>query len=125
MFETIPSASFGLNYDPSHMILQMMDYIAPLYEFKDRLFHMHAKDMRIDRDRIDAKGVWDLGYGWATPKIPGLGDIDWNRFVSALADVGYDGPFCVEVEDEAFSGEVARRKKSLEISRNVLRPLVG
>jgi len=123
MFETIPSDSLGLNYDPSHMIWQMMDYIEPIYEFGHKLFHAHAKDMKIDRRKLDAGGI--LSLGWSVPKIPGLGEVDWNRFVSALSDVGYDGPICVEVEDAAFAPGLEARKTSLRISRNVLRPLVG
>jgi sugar phosphate isomerase/epimerase len=122
MFAAIPSDHFGLNYDPSHMVLQMMDYVAPIHEFRKRLFHAHAKDMRVERALLDAKGV--LALGWTTPKIPGLGDVDWNRWVSALTDAGYDGPVCVEVEDEAFMPGLEARKQSLRISRNVLRPLI-
>ncbi len=123
MFDTIPSPSLGLNYDPSHMVLQMMDYIAPIYEFGDRIFHAHAKDMKIDHGKLNAKG--NLALDWTTPKIPGLGDIDWNRWISALTDIGYDGPVCVEVEDEAFMPDLEARKRSLRISRNVLRPLIA
>jgi len=123
MFSAIPSEHFGLNYDPSHFVLQLMDYLAPIRDFKDKLFHVHAKDMKIERDVLDDRGI--LALGWATPKIPGLGDIDWGRFVSALTDAGYDGPVCIEVEDEAFMKDLEARKRSLRIARNVLRPLLG
>ncbi len=93
MFEEVPSPHFGLNFDPSHCIWQMIDYIGPLYEFSDRLFHTHAKDMKIQRDRLQRQGI--LSLGWSTPKIPGLGDVDWNSFISALTDVGYDGAICL------------------------------
>jgi sugar phosphate isomerase/epimerase len=122
MFEEIPSEHFGLNYDPSHMIWQMMDYLAPIFEFHSRLFHVHAKDMKINRQRLNEEGI--LALGWSTPKVPGLGEVDWNVFVSALTDVGYDGAVCVEVEDRAFERDLEARKKSLRISRNVLRPLI-
>ncbi|OHB79671.1 MAG: AP endonuclease [Planctomycetes bacterium RBG_16_64_10] len=122
MFATIPSDHFGLNYDPSHMVLQMMDYVAPIHEFRTRLFHTHAKDMKIEHDALDSQGV--LALNWTTPKIPGLGDIDWHRWISALTDAGYDGPVCVEVEDEAFMPDLVARKKSLRIAHNVLRPLL-
>lgn len=122
MFEAIPTPSFGLNYDPSHLVWQMMDYIRPIYDFRDRLLHVHAKDMRVEREKLNEVGI--LGLGWSTPKIPGLGEIDWNRFVSALTDVGYRGPVCVEVEDEAFRPSLEDRKRSLRVSANVLRPLV-
>jgi len=122
MFETIPSKHFGLNFDPSHLVLQMMDYIEPLREFRDRIFHMHAKDMKIERHILNDRGI--LAMGWATPKVPGFGDIDWNRFVSTLTDLGYDGPICVEVEDRAFEHDLDARHKSLQISYNVLSPIV-
>ena len=124
MFETIPSANFGLNYYPSHLRMQLMDPIAPIREFGPRIFHTHAKDMRIDRERLNDVGVLVLPMERSTAKIPGLGDIDWGKWIAALTDAGYDGPVCVEVEDEAFEGSVERRLQSLRISYNVLRPLV-
>ncbi len=101
----------------------MMDYLEPLAEFRQRLFHVHAKDMKIERQKLNQHGI--LALGWSTPKIPGLGDVDWNRFISTLSDVGYDGPVCIEVEDDAFRGSLEARQRSLRISRNVLRPLIG
>ena len=123
MFAEIPSKHFGLNFDPSHFILLMMDYVQPMYEFKDKLFHTHAKDMRIDHHVLNQVGR--LALNWATPKIPGLGDGNWNAWISALTDVGYQGAICVEVEDEAFCHTIEDRKRSLRISRNVLRPLIA
>ena len=125
MFETIPSPSFGLNYDPSHLRMQLMDPIAPIREFGPRIFHTHAKDMRIDEHCLDDLGSLVPPMERSTAKIPGLGDIDWGAWIGALTDVGYDGPVCVEVEDEAFEGSIERRRKSLEISRRVLHPLIA
>ncbi len=124
MFEDIPNPNFGLNYDPSHLVWMQMDYLAPIREFKDRLVHVHAKDARVDRDRLDANGV--LGYPnlWHTPKLPGLGDVDWGAYFSALTDAGYQGPVCVEVEDRAFEGSLERRKSSLVQSHRYLRQFV-
>ena len=124
MFETIPSDHFGLNYDPSHLVMQLIDPIAPIYEFGSRIFHAHAKDMRIDPQRLDDVGSLVPPMERCTAKIPGLGDVDWGKWIGALSDVGYDGPVCVEVEDEAFTQDLAARKRSLQISYNVLRPLV-
>ena len=123
MFEVIPSPYFGLNYDPSHMVLQRMDCYAPIKEFGSRIVHAHAKDMKIELDELNDRGV--LTFDWGTPKIPGLGDVDWSRWISGLTDAGYNGPVCVEVEDEAFMESLETRKQSLRISRNVLRPLIG
>ncbi|MBX3425197.1 MAG: sugar phosphate isomerase/epimerase [Pirellulales bacterium] len=125
MFETIPAENFGLNYDPSHLVMQLIDPIAPIREFGSRIFHTHAKDMRVDRLRLDEVGSLVPPMERCTAKVPGLGEIDWGAWIAALTDVGYDGPVCVEVEDEAFEGPVERRHKALEISYRVLRPLVA
>jgi len=125
MFAAIPSDNFGLNYDPSHLRMQLMDPIAPIREFGPKIFHAHAKDMRIDRHCLDEVGSLVLPMDRSTAKIPGLGDIDWGQWIGALTDAGYDGPVCVEVEDEAFEGSIERRRKSLEISYRVLRPLIA
>lgn len=125
MFEIIPSPSFGLNYDPSHLRMQLMDPIAPIREFGPRIFHTHAKDMRINPHQLDDVGTLALPMDRATAKLPGLGDINWAAWIGALGDAGYDGPVCIEVEDEAYTATLASRQRSLRISRNVLRPLVG
>jgi sugar phosphate isomerase/epimerase len=118
MFAEIPAANFGLNYDPSHMIWQMMDYVKPIREFAARLHHIHAKDVRIDRDALDAVGV--MGLKWHTPKLPGLGDVNWGQFFSALSDVGYKGAVCIEAEDRAYEGALADRKRALIQTRRFL-----
>ncbi len=125
MFEIIPSASFGLNYDPSHLVMQLIDPIAPIREFGARIFHTHAKDMRIDNHRLQEVGSLVLPMERSTAKLPGLGDVNWSQWIAALNDVGYDGPVCVEVEDEAYTGTLEGRKRSLRISRNAQRPLIG
>lgn len=125
MFEAIPSPSFGLNYDPSHFIWQQVDYVAPLAEFRDRIFHVHAKDARVERRGLDDHGVLAYPKLWHTPKLPGLGDVRWGAFLGALADAGYDGHVAVEVEDRAFEGSIERRKESLVISRRHLIQFLG
>ena len=120
MFHDIPSPNFGLNFDPSHLIWQQMDYIAPLAEFKDRIFHVHAKDARIDRAALDQHGVLSYPNLWHTPKIPGLGDVRWGPFFAALSDAGYSGHVAIEVEDRAFEGSLESRLDSLIISRRYL-----
>jgi sugar phosphate isomerase/epimerase len=125
MFDTIPSANFGLNYDPSHLVMQLIDPIAPIREFGPRIFHTHAKDMRIDRGRLQEVGTLALPMERSTAKLPGLGEIDWNRWIGALSATGYNGPVCVEVEDEDFTGTLEGRKRSLRMSRDVLQPLLN
>ena len=125
MFEEIPSPSFGLNLDPSHLVWQQIDYIDPVREFRDRLVHIHAKDARLDRDRLNQVGVLAPPNQWHTPKLPGLGDVRWGAFFAALTESGYNGPVCVEVEDRAYEGSLADRKRSLVQSKRYLDQFVA
>ena len=113
MFEEIPSVNFGLNYDPSHLVWQRIDIVKPLWEFADRIFHVHAKDARVDQAGLDDAGILGTPLQFHTPKLPGLGDVNWGRFFSVLNDIGYDGPVCIEVEDRAYEGSLDRRKAAL------------
>ena len=125
MFSDIPSDSFGLNYDPSHLVLQRMDPFGPLGEFKEKLFHLHAKDMTVDAARLDQAGIFAYPKEWHTPRIPGLGEIDWGRFVGRLYEIGYEGAVCVEVEDDSFGKTLEGRKLAVRVAGNVLRPYFG
>jgi sugar phosphate isomerase/epimerase len=125
MWQDIPDDHFGLNFDPSHFVWQKMDYLKPLREFKDRLFHLHAKDARLDSERLDEVGLLAYPALYHTPKLPGLGDVDWARFFSVLTDTGYDGPVCIEVEDRAYEGPLERREAALVQSLRYLRQFVA
>ena len=125
MFAEIPSPNFGLNYDPSHMVWQQMDHIAPLREFSARIFRVHLKDVAVDRDRLNQVGILAYPLEFHTAKLPGRGDIDWKKFLQALRDSGYDGPVCLEVEDRDYESDLAHRKQALAISSQYLRPLIG
>jgi sugar phosphate isomerase/epimerase len=118
LFEALPSSHLGLNFDPSHLVWQQIDAARCIREFGKRIVHVHAKDARIDADRLYAVGV--LGLSWHTAKLPGLGDVDWGAFFSALTDAGYDGAVCVEVEDRAYEGSPADRQRALRQSRRYL-----
>lgn len=122
MFEEIPSASFGLNLDPSHLVLQFMDPFRVLREFRSKLFHVHAKDVRIHQERLDEVGVFAEPLRWHTPRIPGFGELDWPRFLGTLREVGYDGPVCIEVEDDTFGKSLAGRTDAVRVAAQVLRP---
>ncbi len=113
MFAEIPSANFGLNYDPSHLVWQFMDYIKPIGEFADRIFHVHIKDAKVLRDELNDVGILANPLGFHQPKLPGLGDVDWAGFLSALNDIGYEGCACVEVEDRDYEDSLELRKKAL------------
>ena len=124
MFEAIPSPYFGLNYDPSHLIWQQMDYLAPMRDFASRLSHVHAKDVRIDTHKLNEVGIMAPPNQWHSPKLPGLGEVDWGKFFSTLTSSGYDGPVCVEVEDRAYEGSIEKRIASLRQSHTFLRQFV-
>jgi len=121
MFEDIPSDNFGLNYDPSHMIWQHMDYLKPLREFAEKLFHIHAKDVRIDKHRLNDVGIMATPLEYHVPKLPGLGDVNWGQFFSVLSDVGYAGPVCIEAEDRTYEETLELRKASLTQSGRFLK----
>jgi sugar phosphate isomerase/epimerase len=121
MFDEIPSKSFGLNFDPSHFVWQQMDYLRAIREFAPRIFHAHAKDARLDRDRLADVGILAHPLQYHTPKLPGLGEVNWGKYFSVLADSGYNGPVCIEVEDRAYEGSLRNRKASLIQSGRYLR----
>ena len=124
LWEIIPDDNFGLNLDPSHLILQMIDYERVVYDFKDKIFHVHAKDLEIDREGLYQNGVLSQGMGWQIPRLPGLGDIDWGKFISALYRVGYDYVISIEHEDRAFEKTEDLVKRGFLLSRDVLRPYI-
>jgi sugar phosphate isomerase/epimerase len=125
MFEIIPSRALGLNYDPSHMIWQMMDELKPIYKYHDRLHHIHLKDARVYRDKLDQVGILANPLEYHSPKLPGLGDVNWRGFFAALTDVRYRGPVVIEVEDKAYEGNVQEVSNAILTSRNYLRQFLG
>ncbi|MBQ7052868.1 MAG: sugar phosphate isomerase/epimerase [Clostridia bacterium] len=124
VFEILPSDNLGINYDPSHFVWQMIDYIRPLYEFKDKIFHVHYKDIKLYPDRLNDVGIMAYPLDFMSPKLPGLGDVNWSKYVSALTDIGYDGCTCVEVEDRAFEGTREKVLDSLRLSKRYMEQFV-
>jgi len=124
MFEIIPDENFGLNFDPSHLVWQFIDYTRAVREFGPRIFHVHAKDMEVDRDGLYEQGVMSLGKGWQVPRLPGLGEVRWDRFLSALYAIGYDWVVSIEHEDRRFEGEIELVKRGFLLARDNLRPLI-
>jgi len=124
MFEIIPDDNFGLNLDPSHFVWQFIDTERAVREFGRRIFHVHAKDLEIDRDGLYLHGVMSLGVGWQVPRLPGLGEVNWSRLIAALYRAGYDGFVSVEHEDRSFEGSVELVKRGFLLARDVLRPLI-
>ena len=124
VFDMIPSDSLGLNYDPSHFVWQMIDYIKPIYEFKDKIFHVHYKDIKVYSERLNEVGIMAYPLKFMCPKLPGLGDVDWRKYVSALTDIGYDGYTCIEIEDKAFEKNDEQVRNALILSQRYLRQFV-
>ena len=124
MFRRIPSDYFGLNYDPSHPYLIQADYVRPIYEFKDKLFHVHFKDIKIYQEKLDEYGVFAYPALWHSPKLPGLGGVDFAALCSALNDVRYQGYACIEVEDKAYEASIEDVKRGIEQSYRFMRQFV-
>ena len=124
MWEIIPDDNFGLNLDPSHLILQMIDVERVVREFASKLFHVHAKDLHIDREGLYNHGVLSQGMGWQVPRLPGLGDMDWQKFFAALTAARYDYVVSIEHEDRVFEGDEALVKRGFYLSRDVLKPFI-
>lgn len=121
MFSRIPSPNFGLNYDPSHFVWQGMDPISPIREFAPKFFHVHAKDVWVDRRALNEVGILATPLEYHRPKLPGLGDVDWSGFFAELTEARYTGPVCIEAEDRAYEGSLESRKEALRQSGRFLR----
>lgn len=121
LFQIADSPYFGLNFDPSHFIWQQMDYIRPIYEFADKIFHVHIKDIKLDKEKLNDVGVLAMPLEYMRPKIPGHGDVKWDEFCSALYDINYQGSACVEIEDKAFEQGLADIKKAVKLSYHYMK----
>ncbi|TPR57359.1 sugar phosphate isomerase/epimerase family protein [Enterococcus sp. OL5] len=124
VFQLLDSEYLGLNYDPSHFVWQQIDYIQPLYEFKEKIFHVHYKDIKVYQEKLNDVGTMAVPLSYMSPKLPGLGDVDWGKYVSALTDIGFDGYSCIEIEDKAFENSYEAVKKSVALSTQYLRNFV-
>jgi sugar phosphate isomerase/epimerase len=123
MFEEF-GETVGLNLDPSHLVWQHIDMPRAIAEFGERIYHAHAKDLMIDRDGLYDHGVLSLGMGWQVPRLPGLGDVDWQAFFSALYRAGYDYVCCVEHEDRQWEGTDELVKRGFLLAHDTLSPYI-
>jgi sugar phosphate isomerase/epimerase len=124
LFAIVDSPSFGLNLDPSHLVWLQVDYERVVRDYASKLFHVHAKDLEIDREGLYRHGTISLGMGWQVPRLPGLGEVRWERFVAALYRAGYDYVVSIEHEDRSFEGTQELVERGFLIARDVLRPLL-
>lgn len=118
MFRRVPNRNFGLNYDPSHLHLQLIDYIVPVAEFKDRIFHVHAKDTEVFRDKLAQYGIFNKqlegeDHGFWQYRMPGLGQVDFPALIKVLKGEGYDGVLSIEHEDPLYEGSEEKVKEGL------------
>jgi len=116
--------TIGLNFDPSHLVLQMIDMGRFIREFGPHILHVQAKDLMIDRDGLYERGILSAGIGWQVPRIPGLGEVDWSVLFSMLYRTGYDGDIIIEHEDRVFEGTDEKVKRGFLVARDVLRPFI-
>jgi sugar phosphate isomerase/epimerase len=114
----------GMNFDPSHLIWQMIDMARFIREFGPAMVHVHAKDLMIDREGLYDRGILSAGMGWQVPRMPGLGEVDWPAFFAGLYRAGYDGPIVIEHEDRTFEGSDTAIKRGFLLARDVLAPYV-
>ena len=114
----------GMNFDPSHLVWQMIDQTRFIREFGERMAHVHAKDVMIDRDGLYENGVMSVGMGWQVPRLCGLGDVDWPDFFAGLYAAGYDGAVIIEHEDRTFEGTDEKIKRGFCLARDVLSPFI-
>ena len=124
MWEIIPDDNFGLNLDPSHLVLQMIDYERVIREFSSKIFHVHAKDLHIDLEGLYNNGVLSQGMGWQVPRLPGLGDMNWQKFFAALTAARYDYVVSIEHEDRVYEGDEELVKRGFYLSRDILKPFI-
>ena len=120
LFRRLPSKNFGLNFDPSHYVWQQLDYLQTIYEFADRIFHVHFKDIKLYPEKLRQCGVLAYPLDYMSPKIPGLGDVNWSKFISALNDIRYQGCAVIEVEDKAFESSKEDILNSIRLSKRHL-----
>jgi len=120
MFETLSADNLGLNFDPSHLVWLHIDYIRFIHEFRERIFHVHAKDMDIDQNFMYEDGIVNAGFRWQIPRLPGQGLVDWKRLITALYDVDYNFVLSIEHEDANWEGDVALVKQGFLMAKKTL-----
>lgn len=127
LFHEVPSKSFGLNFDPSHLYWLGIDYLRAAKEFAPKILHAHAKDCELLPDGVYRYGLFGRQVnpepwksGWWRYRMPGLGKIDWAEFVNTLKSAGYDNVLSIEHEDPEWEGTEAKVKMGLQKGREYL-----
>jgi sugar phosphate isomerase/epimerase len=121
LFSIANSENLGLNYDPSHAIWQQMDYISHIKDYSKKLFHVHLKDAKLHREKLDKVGILATPLEYHTPKLPGRGDVDWSLFLLELKLTDYSGPIVIEFEDKEFEKSEEDIKIGLLTTKNYIK----
>ena len=131
LFNELPDENFGLNFDPSHLYWLGIDYLQAAEDYAEKIFHAHAKDTE-----ILAAGEYNYGLfgrqidpvpwksGWWRYRMPGLGEIDWKKFISVLQEHGYDNVLSIEHEDPIWEGSEEKVKTGLKLGYKYLSQFV-
>lgn len=119
MFEAVPNEAVGLEFDPSHLYWQGIDFVPAVREFGQRIYHVHLKDTEILPEKQYEVGVTGGAFRF---RIPGWGEIDWCSFFTALVEVGYRGAMVIEHEDDVFSGD--DYEEGFRLGFRYLKPLI-
>lgn len=123
IFERIPSPALGLTFDPSHLVWQGIDVVAAAEAFLDRIVLVQVKDSELLPGVVRQEGILDRHF-WRH-RIPGQGDVDWPRLLSALVAGGYDRPLYIEQEDPFFEGGADAQIRGLDLTRRYLEPYLA
>lgn len=118
VFDVLDAFDVGLNYDPSHLLWQGIDYVGIVPQFAKRIYHVHAKDTEIIEANYSLNGIY--GRAWWRYRMPGMGEINWGDFISVLAEHGYDGVLSIEHEDPVWHGKLEKNKQGLLLGRRHL-----
>lgn len=85
---------------------------------------MHYKDIHVFEEKLKDAGTMAYPLEYMSPKLPGLGDVDWGKYISALRDIGYKGYTCIEVEDKSFESSPEEAKEAVKLSARYLRNFI-
>ncbi|MGQ9583937.1 MAG: sugar phosphate isomerase/epimerase family protein [Anaerolineae bacterium] len=121
LFQALPAENLGLEYDPSHLVWQGIDYLEAIRATGSKIFVVHAKDCEVDPHKLARLGY--LADGWWQYRIPGAGQVDWPKLFMRLREIGYNGDVLIEHEDPSFGTE--RMMEALLLSQRYLRTFVG
>lgn len=131
MFNAVPSSAIGLCYDPSHFYWMGIDYIQPIWDFSDRIYHTHAKDTEILAAGQNYFGIYGRqlseteARNWWRYRLPGYGAVNWTRYLDTLYQIGYDGILSVEHEDPVWDETPAKALRGLQLAQQFLQPLLS